>query len=780
MVEIVKLSNQFDVALVGRGAGTGLSGGALARRGGIVVAFSRMNHILEIDAANKRAVVEPGVVNLDLTRAAEKHGLYFSPDPSSQKACTIGGNVAENSGGPHTLANGVTANHVTGLEIVLPDGNAVHLGGKTVETPGYDLTGLFVGSEGTFALVTEITVKLMRLPEEVRTLLAVFETVEDATESVVEITARGMTPAACEMLDGWTLRAVEEFVHAGFPLDSAAVLLLEVEGVREAAEAQAAAIAEVCTLHHAREVRRARDDAERELLWKGRKNAFGAVGRLSPSYYVLDGVIPRTKLTVTLQHIAQIGKRHGFQIGNIFHAGDGNLHPLILFDQRDPAQFERALAAATEIIRFCVEMGGALTGEHGVGMEKNELMPLMFNDADLNLMREVRAAFNPTGRLNPDKIFPLGKGCGETRLNPMPVAGSGIGMRGRQLSVTKATEEGKAVMSELKLRSPTDEPANGIDPFPTGRFGGRGACGQRRGRRLGAYAVDGLMPQAALRPESAAEVAAILRFASAERLAVIPMGGRSKLGIGMPPRKYDLALDMTRMNRVLAYDPGDLTLGVEPGVRYADLARQLAGERQFLPLAPAFAERATIGGIVAAGADSPLRYGYGSVRDFLLGMEFVTGAGVASKSGGRVVKNVTGYDLHKLLVGSLGTLAVITRINFRTFPVPPEQQLFIVSYKHARAALGLCERVAKSQLQPRMVEAFNQETATRFGIGAAGNVAGDAWRVAIAAAGETAAVARHARELAAMARETAAAGFDTLDDAQGAALVAGASASLRG
>jgi glycolate oxidase len=294
-----------------------------------------------------------------------------------------------------------------------------------VETPGYDLTGLFVGSEGTFALITAITVKLMRLPEEIGTLLAVFDTVDDATESVVEITARGITPAACEMLDGWTLRTVEEFVHAGFPLDSAAVLLLEVEGVREAVEAQAAEIAEVCGIHHAREVRRARDAAERDLLWKGRKNAFGAVGRLSPSYYVLDGVIPRTKLTVTLRRIAEIGKQYGFRIGNVFHAGDGNLHPLILFDQRDPAQFALALAAASDIIRFCVEMGGALTGEHGVGMEKNELMLLMFSEADLDLMREVRAAFNPAGRLNPDKIFPLGKGCGETRLHPLPVAGGG-------------------------------------------------------------------------------------------------------------------------------------------------------------------------------------------------------------------------------------------------------------------------------------------------------------------------------------------------------------------
>jgi len=425
VVEIVRLANRYDLSIVGRGAGTGLSGGALARQGGIVLAFSRMNHVMGIDAENQRALVEPGVVNLELSRATEKYGLYFAPDPSSQKSCTIGGNVSENSGGPHTLAYGVTSNHVTGLELVLPDATVVQVGGRNMETPGYDLASLVIGSEGTFALVTEITVRLLRLPEDVRTLLAIYESLEDATDSVVDITARGVIPAACEMLDGWTLRAVEAYVHAGFPLDSAAVLLMEVEGVREAAETQADEIIEVCRRHKAREVRRARDARERALLWKGRKEAFGAVGRVSPSYYVLDGVIPRTKLTPTLLRIEEISKRCGLVIGNIFHAGDGNLHPLILFDHRDRAQFRRARAAGEEIMQLCVEMGGTLTGEHGVGMEKNELMPLMFTETDLDLMRKVRAAFNPVGRLNPGKVLPLGKGCGETRLQPFPLSAGG-------------------------------------------------------------------------------------------------------------------------------------------------------------------------------------------------------------------------------------------------------------------------------------------------------------------------------------------------------------------
>lgn len=422
---IVRLAARYEVPIVGRGAGTGLSGGALARGGGVMIVFARMNKIIEIDVESRRAVVQAGVVNADITKAVEHAGLYFAPDPSSQKSCTIGGNVAENAGGPHTLAYGVTTNHIAALELVLPDGEVVRVGSNHGDAPGYDLCGLFVGSEGTLALVTEITVKLSPKPESVKTLLAIFDTIEDASQTVVEITAQGITPAACEMLDGWTLRIVEDYIQAGFPRDSAAVLLLEVEGVREAVEAQEAAIGEVCRRCRAREVRRARDDHERELLWKGRKNAFGALGRLAPSNYVLDGVIPRSKLPQALTNILEIGKKYGFHIGNIFHAGDGNLHPIVLYDPRDAQQFKNAVAAAEEIIRYCVELGGALTGEHGVGMEKNELMSLLFSDADFELMRRVHDAFNPDSSLNPGKIFPLSKGCGEIRIRRQTVGARG-------------------------------------------------------------------------------------------------------------------------------------------------------------------------------------------------------------------------------------------------------------------------------------------------------------------------------------------------------------------
>src|SRR5258708_30157054 len=398
---IVRLANRYETPIVGRGAGTGLSGGAIARSGGIVVAFSRMNRILEIDAANLRAVVQPGVVNLDLSRAVELLGLYFAPDPSSQKSCTIGGNVSENSGGPHTLAYGVTANHVTGLEVVLPDGEIVRIGGKSIETSGYDLCGLLVGSEGTLALVTEITVRLMRKPEAVKTLLAVYDTLDDTTESVVEITVRAITPAACEMLDGFTLRAVEDYVHAGFPKDCAAVLLIEVEGLTEAVEAQAAEITEVCRQHRARAVRAARNDQERNLLWRGRKEAFGAMGRISPMYYVQDGVIPRTRLPETLRRIEEISRKYDLQIGNIFHAGDGNLHPLILFDERDRAQFARVVAAARETKLHCAGVGRPPTPHHGIPIETDGPPPPIFPSPRSPPMSPLPTPPLPPARLTP-------------------------------------------------------------------------------------------------------------------------------------------------------------------------------------------------------------------------------------------------------------------------------------------------------------------------------------------------------------------------------------------
>lgn len=422
---IARVASTHGIPVVGRGAGTGLSGGAIPEHGGIMIGFARMNRILELDYANERAVVEPGVVNLELNQAIDPAGYFYAPDPSSQRACTIGGNVAENAGGPHTLAYGVTTNHVLGLEIVLPDGRIVNTGAYWPDTPGYDLTGLLTGSEGTMALVTKATVRIMRKPEAVKTLLAIYNTVDDCGTTVSEITARAITPAALEMLDGSMLQMVEEAVHAGYPLDAAGVLLIELEGLTEAVEEQAEEVRKACLHCGAREVREAKSEAERQLLWKGRKNAFGAIGRVSPFFYVHDGVVPRTQIAPTLRRINAISDEAGLTIGNIFHAGDGNMHPIILFDARKPGDLAKAQKAGFDILEYCIEVGGSITGEHGIGMEKVHLMNKQYPEETLALMRRIKEMFDPARLFNPGKLLPAGRGCAEIRQPPL-VQGSMI------------------------------------------------------------------------------------------------------------------------------------------------------------------------------------------------------------------------------------------------------------------------------------------------------------------------------------------------------------------
>ena len=418
VVAIVKVARQFNLAFLGRGAGTGLSGGSIPRTGGIVISFARMNKIIDVDIVNERALVQPGVVNLDISLAAEPFGYYYAPDPSSQRACTIGGNVAENAGGPHTLAHGVTTNHVVSLEAVLPDGSVVEYGAREPDVPGYDMLGLLTGSEGTLALITKIGVKLLRRPEAVRTMLAIYNEVEDAANTVATLTARGITPVAIEMLDGPMIRMVEEATKAGYPKNAAAVLLIEVEGLLEEADEQMWLIKEICYQASAREVRVAESEDERALLWKGRKNAFGAIGRVSPTYYVQDGVVPRTKMAQTLRFIGALGVKHGIAISNVFHAGDGNLHPILPFDPRKPGDLEKAQRAGNEILAYCLSVGGSITGEHGVGMEKMEMMKFAFPDETLNLIKQIKTLFDPECSLNPGKLLPTGKGCMEIRQRP--------------------------------------------------------------------------------------------------------------------------------------------------------------------------------------------------------------------------------------------------------------------------------------------------------------------------------------------------------------------------
>ncbi len=427
LAEIVRACAEHGVPYVARGAGTGLSGGALPHADGVLVVTSQMRAITSVRREDQRAVVEPGVINLDVTRAATPHGYYYAPDPSSQQICSIGGNVAENSGGAHCLKYGFTTNHVLGADFVTAEGDLVRLGDAAPDSPGYDLLGAVVGSEGTLGIVTSTTVRLVRLPEEVRTLLVGFESTDQAGAATSAIISAGIVPAAIEMMDALAIEAAEAAVHCNYPDGAGAVLVIELDGALIEVEQEYAEVERLCTENGAFEQRVATDPAERALIWKGRKSAFAAVGRISPDYYVQDGVVPRTKLPSVLRAIDELSRTHGLRVGNVFHAGDGNLHPLVLYDGRVEGQAERAEALSKQILEICVDAGGSITGEHGVGTDKACAMPLMFSEDDLAAMQRLRRAFDPLGLANPGKLFPTPRLCGEVpgpyRMHPLEKAG---------------------------------------------------------------------------------------------------------------------------------------------------------------------------------------------------------------------------------------------------------------------------------------------------------------------------------------------------------------------
>jgi glycolate oxidase len=420
---VVRACHAAQVPFVARGAGTGLSGGALPVADGVVIALTRMNRILEVDLDAARIVVQPGVSNLQVTEAVIGDGYYYAPDPSSQQVCTVGGNVAENSGGAHCLKHGFTVNHVLGLLVVLPDGEAVRL---SADTPGPDLLGVFVGSEGTLGIATEITLRLLRRPEAVRTLLAAFDSTDGAGAAVSGVVSAGILASAMEIMDRLTIEAAEAAVHPGYP-DANALLLVELDGPAPQVEEDLAAVDRICREQGAWEIRTAADDHERALLWKGRKSAFAAMGRVSSDYYVQDGVVPRTKLPEVLRRIGELEAKYGLRVGNVFHAGDGNLHPLVLYDARVEGEPERARALAEAILEACIDAGGSLTGEHGIGVDKACSMPLLFGADDLEAMQRVRRAFDPAELCNPGKVFPTPRLCGEVpgpyRAHPLEKAG---------------------------------------------------------------------------------------------------------------------------------------------------------------------------------------------------------------------------------------------------------------------------------------------------------------------------------------------------------------------
>jgi D-lactate dehydrogenase (cytochrome) len=603
VVRLVKWAQTHHVPLVARGAGTGLSGGAVAEHGGLIVEFSRMNRIVNFWEAGRAIAFEPGVINQTLDELVRTKGLYYPPDPSSGRSATMGGNLAENAGGPHCFKYGVTTNYITGLDLVTAAGERVRLGGLVLDYPEYDLVGLLNGSEGTLGLITQASARLLRNAPAIKTMMAAFDTVEAAGVAVSAVIARGLVPATLEMMDQKMMRIIEAFVHAGLPVEAGAGLIVEADGYAESVAAQIEEIAAVLRDHGAHDLRIAQTAEERNKIWYGRKSAVGAMSRLAPQFLLLDGSVPRSRLAATLSGINTLCDAAGLRVGYVFHAGDGNLHPLILIENPDDrAGVERVLATGQQVMELCVNMGGSITGEHGVGIEKRAFMPLMYTADELQTMREVKEVFDPQNLLNPGKMLPPPTG---PRLLPTPAPG----------------------------------------PAPAGQLWAPGST-----------------------PEAAQMV-----LAGAQRSLRL-RGGGTKSGL-LPPA--DVTLSTHALRGLADYSLDDLWVTVRAGTPVAQMQSELEQHKMWVPLAAPWAA-STVGGLVAANYNAPLRMRYGAVRDLVLALTVVLPDGRVIRAGRSVVKNVAGYDMPKLFVGSYGTLGLITDVTLKLMPLPRARQSLIV------------------------------------------------------------------------------------------------------
>jgi glycolate oxidase subunit GlcD len=679
-----------------------LSGGALALDQGVVIEMARMRRILKLDAENRLAVVQPGVVNAHVSRAAAPFGLHYVPDPSSNSTCTIGGNLAENAGGIHCLKYGTTTDHVLGVRVVLSDGSVVDLGGAGTEQTGYDLLGVFVGSEGTFGIATEATLRLAPIPPARRTLLADFIEVNDASHAVSAIIAAGVMPAALEMMDREIIRAVEASVFAaGLPTDVGAALLIELDGIEAGIDDEAERVKQICLAHGARSCRLARDESERKKLWAARKGAFGAIGRIAPDSMIQDAVVPRSRLPEVLADVYRIAARYQLRIANVFHAGDGNLHPLICFDSRSADEVRNVKEAGRELMQVCVRAGGSITGEHGVGLDKRDLLPLIFSDDDMGAMLRVRAAFDPLGLLNPGKIIPVLRGCGEGRA-VASLLGNGDGEKGDW----ETGRWGDAATSAIPTR--TDSPRCNFDA---------GDVYLKLVTIVGEPNISASpyfpVPVSPHRPVSpspiivgpgtADELCEVMRVARSEGWSVTPAGAQTWLGVGNSLRDVDVIVNTSRLNRILEHEPADLMATAEAGVTLENFNAALAERGQWLPIDPPDDGCATIGGVVATGMGGAQRCGYGLPRAFVIGMRVVLADGTLVKAGGRVVKNVAGYDLCKLFTGSYGTLGIITEVTFKLRPLPQTSRT-ILAWGNTEDLLAGARALVAANLFPVAVE----------------------------------------------------------------------------
>ncbi|MFV9507280.1 MAG: FAD-binding oxidoreductase [Oscillochloridaceae bacterium umkhey_bin13] len=692
----VRLALAAGLPVVARGAGTGIAGGAVPVRGGMVLSTARMDRVETLEPRSRRAVVGPGVVNADLNAQLAPLGLQFAPDPSSQKASTIGGNLATNAGGPHCLKYGVTSNHILAVELARPDGSLVWTSDGISEWAGYDLTGLVVGSEGTFGPVTRAIVRLTPLPEAVRVVQALFPSVIAASAAVSRVIAAGLLPTSLEVMDHNAIRAVNGAYSLGLPeAEGTTLLIIEVDGVVDGLDATLADILAICRAEGAFELRPARDPADQARLWAARKAVAGAIGRLAPAYLLVDTVVPRTRLPLMMEHVERLRHEYQMEVCNVFHAGDGNLHPLVLYDPRDADQTRRAHAIASAVLKLSIEQGGVITGEHGVGLEKQAYLPLLFSPAELALQATVYQVFNPGDQFNPAKIFP-------TERSPLDVAAE----RQARLQATYRAEQDQdpfAILRQVVKRGT-------VQANPSGGF--------------------------FVTPSSLGELSATVAACHRLGLQVHPTGSAAAPANGIAAGQVQVST--SGLTQVLAYEPDDLTITVEAGTTLDALRATLVSQGQDLPLELAGTAHTTLGALVATAADGPRRLGYGSMRDWVIGMTIIEADGTVARLGAQVVKNATGYDLVKLLVGSRGSLGLIATVSLRVFPRPQTSATCALSFVTRQAAFGLIESLLTTRLLPTAVE-YLADPATPH------------QRLLIRAEGHPAAVARHVDDLQALA-----------------------------
>ena len=621
VVEVAKWAYKHRVPLIARGAGTSISGGVVPERGGVVVEFSSMKNVLDFDESGRSVVVQPGLVNLTLDSFAKSHGLYYPPDPASGRSATLGGNLAENAGGPHCFKYGVTTNYIIGLQVVLSDGRLLRLGGHALDYPEIDLLGVLIGSEGTLGIITEAVARLVRNPPAVKTALVSFDSVAQASEAVSAIIRRGLVPATMEMMDQKIMGIIEDFVHAGLPVDAAAALIIETDGYEESVTPQLEEISTILKENGGQDIRIAQSAEERELLWYGRKSAAGAVARLAPAYYTVDTTVPRSKLSQALNAANQLYEEYGLQAGYVFHAGDGNLHPLVLIpDPNDPELMKRVIESGRELGRQSVAMGGSLTGEHGIGIEKREFMPLMFTADELAVMREIKEIFDPQDILNPGKIFP--------RFMPL------------------ANPQSKE---------------------------------------------DTVVGETLVMPKSMTEAASVIRSCSAAKQKIRITNSE------VAQNPDELVLSTKHLSGISAYMPDDLYVTVKAGTPLTDLQTKLMRDGMWIPLVSPNQQQ-TIGSMISTNSNAPLRMRYGGVRDLTLALQVIMPDGRSIQAGRPVVKNVAGYDIQKLFIGSYGTLGLIIEATLKLFPLPRARSSLIIPIESVQSGLHLGTLLRKVNL----------------------------------------------------------------------------------